>query len=304
MAPGKPTEATEIVLDAVHRVLPGARLASGPTCEGMESQVLAVEAEGQGWIVRVNASAKGFEKDRYAAKHFATPTLPVPAVLHIDRLSTGRFFCISDRLPGTTLQESPAAVLESMAPSVDAILRNIHATDISGTKGFGPWDTQGNGTHPSWRAWVLEVLDRDPAVWKQMRASLGGRQVDMARDALRDLVIRCPEERCLLHADFGSNNVLTDGTSITGVVDWEESAYGDPLFDVSGCFYWRTWLECMEIQARHYEETLNLDEGLKGRLCCYCLRVGVAEAYGASLREDEEFAAWALARCLRVLDEL
>ena len=51
------------------------------------------------------------------------------------------------------------------------------------------------------------------------------------------LIEYCPEEHKLVHGDFGSNNVLTDGQKITGVLDWDCALYGDPLFDVAGSFF-------------------------------------------------------------------
>ena len=59
--------------------------------------------------------------------------------------------------------------------------------------------------------------------------------------------------RNLVHGDFGSNNVLYDGTSITGVIDWSEGHDGDPLYDVANIFFWRTWLDCMDLLASFLE---------------------------------------------------
>jgi aminoglycoside phosphotransferase (APT) family kinase protein len=44
-----------------------------------------------------------------------------------------------------------------------------------------------------------------------------------------------PTSRVLLHTDFWTGNVLWDGRDITGVLDWEEAAHGDPGIDVAYC---------------------------------------------------------------------
>ncbi|WP_439897592.1 phosphotransferase, partial [Escherichia coli] len=69
-------------------------------------------------------------------------------------------------------------------------------------------------------------------------ADMAGRCAELAR--------HCPNVRALVHADFGSNNVLTDGHRITGVIDWSEAMYGDPLYDIANILFWRPWLDCME----------------------------------------------------------
>ncbi len=39
-----------------------------------------------------------------------------------------------------------------------------------------------------------------------------------------------------MHGDFGSNNVLADGTVTTGVIDWGEAMFGDPRYDIANIF--------------------------------------------------------------------
>src|SRR5207249_1974221 len=48
-----------------------------------------------------------------------------------------------------------------------------------------------------------------------------------------DLLPRCPEERQVVHGDYGYDNVLAEHGRVTGVLDWEALRYGDPLYDVA-----------------------------------------------------------------------
>ncbi|MGO4831689.1 phosphotransferase family protein, partial [Rhizobiaceae sp. 2RAB30] len=114
-------------------------------------------------------------------------------------------------------------------------------------------------------------------------------------DIMLDLTNHCPEEWRLIHGDFGSNNVLTDGRCITGVIDWSEAMYGDPLYDVANILSWRSWVHCMEEQARHLEHSGRL--GNPDRLRCYQLRIGLAEIYENAVAGTDENVSWALARC-------
>ena len=42
-----------------------------------------------------------------------------------------------------------------------------------------------------------------------------------------DLASVSPQETYLVHGDFHLGNMLTDGSNITAVVDWEMALYGD-----------------------------------------------------------------------------
>ena len=39
---------------------------------------------------------------------------------------------------------------------------------------------------------------------------------------------------CLLHGDYWAQNLLWEQGRITGILDWEDAAIGDPLSDVAG----------------------------------------------------------------------
>lgn len=66
---------------------------------------------------------------------------------------------------------------------------------------------------------------------------------------LDELAGSCPEERGPIHGDSGSSNLLTDGRRITGIIDWDRGAFGDPLYDVANLLSWRNG-------AREAEPTL------------------------------------------------
>ncbi len=55
-------------------------------------------------------------------------------------------------------------------------------------------------------------------------------------EAATDAVVNGAEQLneaplALVHGDWRTTNVLSDGTSITGIVDWEGARGGDPAFD-------------------------------------------------------------------------
>jgi Ser/Thr protein kinase RdoA (MazF antagonist) len=80
----------------------------------------------------------------------------------------------------------------------------------------------------------------------------------------------------LLHGDLGSHNVLTDGTDITGLIDWEDCLAGDPVFDVAS---WATF----QPEHRHppflegYRSVRALPADFEARFWLYYLRVSLAK---------------------------
>jgi hygromycin-B 4-O-kinase len=224
---------------------------------GDESETFSFRYGKEEFILRVSRSAAGFEKDAFASKHFGRHALPVPEILHIGEIDAHRYCSISRRLPGVTLQDLNEQKLPAVLDATAQVLREIASSDISGITGFGPFDANGIGRYRTWREFLLS-----PAP-------------DFA--PLAYLASYCPEIRCLVHGDFGSNNVLTDGRRITGVLDWSEAMIGDPLYDIANIFFWRGWLVCMEQQARWFEARLGHIPNWRERLLCYQLVIGLKE---------------------------
>jgi aminoglycoside phosphotransferase (APT) family kinase protein len=86
---------------------------------------------------------------------------------------------------------------------------------------------------------------------------------DEVRDALRD---RWPPEppvrAALLHGDFWPGNVLWDGDTVRGVVDWEDAAVGDPLADMGVTrldVLWAYGQSAMEAFTSRYCELRDVD---------------------------------------------
>ncbi len=201
-------------------------------------------------MLRINISGEGFEKDAYAFRAFASERLPIPEVVAIGAVDEGHAFCVSRQLPGVTLQASDAAAIDRLLVPTDAVLTAIHATDISGTDGFGDFDGTGRGRFATWREFLLSALHAAGDRWDEVRARSDAGLIEAMTARFANLVPLCPEERRLIHGDFGSNNVLTDGYGITGVLDWETAGYGDPVFDMGA--FWAPWLMCMGKQAAHW----------------------------------------------------
>jgi hygromycin-B 4-O-kinase len=265
--------------------------------EGEESQAFGFASAGSPYIARVNPSSAGFEKDRFVFQRFASADLPVPRIAAIDLLGDGdNWCCVSRRAAGITLQDMACADLPAIVEPVSKILDAIAGADTSGTNGFGPFDASGAGSFGSWRDFLLAGND-DCRDWSKAAARIDMMRVRAILDRTAEWVAHCPEMRNLVHGDFGSNNVLADAGRITGVIDWSEALFGDPLYDVANILFWRPWLDCMEQQARFFETRQPDRLHHRQRLLCYQLRIGIEVLYDAALDGSDADLDWALARC-------
>lgn len=120
----------------------------------------------------------------------------------------------------------------------------------------------------------MELLLARPAADARVRRALAGRW---------PLSSRNPER--LLHGDFWPGNVLWQGAEISGVIDWADAAFGDPLLDLSIARLELCWLlgeAAMEHFTQAYCAALPCD---LDSLPCWDLL--------AALRPGSNLAVWA-----------
>ncbi|CAA9560913.1 MAG: hypothetical protein AVDCRST_MAG88-1493 [uncultured Thermomicrobiales bacterium] len=216
-----------------------------PLAAGEFSRAFAFDAGGRAYVVRLSAfgdAAEAFAKDDYAWRHFAAPALPVPRVVATGRNGDDQF-AISERVAGERLESLPLATRRALLPAALDAVDAIGRADVGASRGYGPWGGDGHGAHRSWRDFLVAIIENSgEGFYRDWHAlfqdSFLERDVYEAvyRRLLR-LVVHCPEDRALIHCDLHFDNILTDGRRITGVIDWANASYGDPLYDVA----WLGW---------------------------------------------------------------
>lgn len=291
----KPKLSHQAIASKLERDL-GPILAWTSVSEGEESQVFGIRLANEDLILRINRLAEGFHKDAFCYRHFSSASLPIPQILSIGEVD-GHAYCVSQRAAGRTLQDLSPAELSPAVARVDEVMRVIAATSLGGTAGFGTFDANGNGRYLSWHDFLAAVANPGLYDWARREPSVDRLWVESRLSLLTELLPSCPEGRSLVHGDFGSNNVLTDGTVITGVIDWSEALFGDPLYDVANIFFWRPWLACMEAQARYFEKHRPDVMDNRQALRCYQLRIGLQQVFECAEAADMEDLRWAVARC-------
>ena len=273
-----------------------------PIAEGMESRVLTFVWEDQQYILRVNPNQSGFQKDRWCFQQFHSEQLPIPEIVEIGSFSPHYAYSISHRLSGITLEDSASPTLQQLTPYVSQVWRVISQAPLPSSIGFGPFDEYGHATFSSWQSFLQSTVHRKDQQWDHLFASnlLDATALQPVMQSYLQLTEHCPEERKLVHGDFGSNNVLTDGQKITGVLDWDCALYGDPLFDVAGSFFWSPWLDCMRIQSEFFQQTLKNETNFAVRQQCYQLRCGLEEIHENALAGNQKLLNWLLNRTMRI----
>lgn len=267
--------------------------------EGEESQAFSFKEKNEEYVLRVHISAEGFKKDAYCFQKFVSEKIPIPEVLKVGSVDSDHSFCISKKIPGVTLQESSEEAIDKLLVPTDVVLSAIHGTDISSTSGFGDFDSAGKGKYSNWRDFLTAALEPENNQWDDVRKQSDSKLIDDIMREFVSLLSYCPEERQLLHADFGSNNVLTDGIRITGVLDWEEAKYGDPLFDMGE--FWSTWLMCVRKQSEYWQKTKSGLPYYQERKRCYDLRTALVEIYENALGGGTEMLRWVENRSKEIL---
>lgn len=270
--------------------------------EGEELQAFSYELAEKEYVIRINKSITGFQKDAYAYNHFHSEKVPIPKVIQVGYIDEHLVFCLTEKMPGVTLQDVNGQTLKQLLhPTTEAWL-GLADCPINHTLGFGAFDAHGQGAYETWQQFLLSILDPHIHNWSHVLSSENQALFEEISTAFPSLVKYCPEERSLIHGDFGANNLLTDGQRITAVLDWANAKYGDPLFDVANTFFWSPWLECMTAQATYFKPYLLELPNSHQRLLCYQLHIGMAEIYDATIHEDWHMAQWALRRILEILN--
>jgi aminoglycoside phosphotransferase (APT) family kinase protein len=185
--------------------------------------------DAEAWLVRREAVA---QRVVYAAG------LPAPRVLVVeeDLAAIDRMFIVMERLPGRALLGGagfPSVVLE--LPKILRSMPHITAETHARLHGLDPapllagFEGAGISAHEAGIDRWFDELDRGLAEWS----------LDVLRPAVDWLKAHRPPDstqRSICHGDLGPSNILVEGETVTGILDWSLVTIADPAFDVGGMF--------------------------------------------------------------------
>lgn len=276
-----------------------------PLAGGFFTQAFGFVADGHAYVIRLNALAHAeewFAKDDYAFRHFASPALPIPRLV-----ATGRdgdtAFAISERVAGRTLAEHSPEERRALLPATLDALDAIARVDTHASRGYGDWGADGDGRYGRWQDYLARVIEDEPEGYYQnwhalFQDSFLERDLYEAvyRHMLR-LLARCPEGRGLIHNDYWYENILADGDRITGVIDWANALYGDPLYDVARLAWgsnWPGWWHAdgeAVLRARY-----GAAPGYATRIACYSCHIALDDLRFYAKNDKRAEYDWSTAR--------
>lgn len=254
---------------------------------GEKSQAFSFDTARGSFVIRVNNYSTPFHKDKYAFEHFSRIEIPIPEIIEIGKLDDTYSFVISKKAEGKHITDLTEDEYNKTLPNLLRILDAIHTVDIKNCSRYGKWSLEGNGEVATWKDFILAVK-QFPDKENLFETSF------LEKDVWQDLYFHieklsefCPEDRCLVHGDYGNNNVMSDGLNITGILDWEHSCYGDPLYDIAWLTFWQKKPDRIK-EIEDYYKVKNMPH-FDERLLCYKLRIGLSSLsfYAYSQQRDK-----------------
>ncbi|WP_377273735.1 phosphotransferase family protein [Peterkaempfera sp. SMS 1(5)a] len=268
-----------------------------PLAAGAWSEAFELTIDGAEMVLRLGAHGADFAKDELAAR-LAGPDLPVPPV-PARGVVDGWHYAISARAQGIAFDDLSGADVALVLPSLLAALDDIGRIEVAGTGGYGIWTPDGRAPYDSWVDALLAIGTETARVpgWRAALADseIGLGPIQAGLEALVALAPYLPDERRVIHGDLLSRNVLVAGDTVTAVLDWGNSMYGDSLYDAAWLIYWWPWYpqwRAVDIYAEllaHWYATGPLPTHLRERLHAYLIHIGLdAIAYCTFRRRWDE----------------
>ena len=275
---------------------------------GHISQTYSFTVDDQSYIIRFSTMKELFEKDAYAYNSYASASIPIPRIITIGQVED-LAYAISEKLPGTMLNFMEDAAYRQIIPAVLEVLDAIHHVDVSKHQHFGYINSQGVATSSSWRSY-LQNLAADEAhrekfahYWQQLfqESMLEEEVFTRVYQKMLGLLDYCPEERYLVHGDYGFDNVLAYEGKITAVLDWASSLYGDFLYDAAYLCFFSYQYDFLEIFRQFYTSKGYSIPFFEERMLCYTcfISLNVLKFFASAQLEREYF--WARERITSLL---
>jgi aminoglycoside phosphotransferase (APT) family kinase protein len=196
---------------------------------------MVVDAAEHCWVLRepppgASGTAHDLGREARVLDALAGCGVPVPTVVARGSHPDGRVYFAMSCLPGVVLEsEDDVRGLEAeeraaIGVSVVAVLARLHAVDSVAV---------GLGSFASATPYVVRQLGRLGQLWdKAGRSSRHDARWQRLRDRLGDKAPR-PSGQAVVHGDYRLSNLLVANGAVTGVLDWELAAVGDPLADLA-----------------------------------------------------------------------
>ncbi len=158
--------------------------------------------------------------------------------------------------------------VEDMPKYIPSIIKNLNElhkikSDFSGR-------LVGGRKGETWKDLLLAIFDGRDFDWTEVaeRESLNKElilsSVDNIRKKIKNTVFEL-KEYSLLHTDFNQRNLFVDPLNyeISGIIDWEDAMFGDPLYDFARVRMYLWHFNFSEKSINDYYELVNFSAAEK-----------------------------------------
>lgn len=258
---------------------------------GMFSRVFSFGFKNERFVLRLNNNIHDFKKDIYAFENFSEE-LPIQEILEYGQFNEKFYFAIMPLCRGMLHNKLECHEAKNVLPEIINIIEKIRNIDVSERRGYGIIDEGGQGKYENWESTIFSFYNHKfPQI--NIKKLFAGAILD--KEIFRghckkmfDLFPFCPEEKNLIHGDFGFDNLLIDRGKVVGVIDWAESRYGDFLYDIAWLDFWSNDIEYANEFKKYYVEK-NIDVPyFDERILCYRLHIGLHGLLIAAFLEDKQ----------------
>lgn len=213
---------------------------------GLAAQALSFQVGEQEYVLRFNPGSfdTTFQKEVFIYEHFASPLIPIPPLIRTGKLGNIPY-AISLKMPGRGLKSLSRVEYEQINPQLLNTLYAIHTCDVSSWHGYGTIGDDGQGMFPTWKGFIARIMEEERpdgfyGLWHNLFQTtfLERNFFEKVYAHMLHLLEFCPEERWLVHSEYGYDNVLVDNGKVTAVLDWTDAMYGDFVYDIAGMDFW------------------------------------------------------------------
>jgi aminoglycoside phosphotransferase (APT) family kinase protein len=153
-----------------------------------------------------------------------------------------------------------------------------------GTKNYGFFDNKTAklkrklvGIHSSLDKFLLAAFDDNLNYLSGVKALTVVQRKKIEKIVMKNIDLAKVKKPVLIHNDYVDWNMLSDGKSITGILDWDECFSGDPVMEIAS---WSLFFdnERLSFFLKGYEEISKLPADFEKKFHLYRLRYLVAKS--------------------------
>ncbi len=210
-------------------------------------------------------------------------SLPVPQILEIHEATNDddMDFILMTTASGVTMDvylSKDQSHEENLLINAGKTLAKVHEIKVNG---FGPFDNKKAkeniliGLHATNKEFMMTALEEN--FQRLIKLSVRTHEeVETMKKIMNSYSFEPENGSRLIHNDFADWNLLTDGDTVTAILDWDEACGGDPIADLA-CWSMFFDLERYKAFLRGYTSVSKLPEDYELRFHYYRLRYAISK---------------------------